>query len=112
MFCCGRKVEKKVGGFFLEHGYVETLTGHRRHAPLDWQQRVNTPIQGSAAGIVCEAMVAMSKRAYFEDKPHWQFRLQIHDDLSYYLPKASVDEDCSAIAEELVRVRYPWVNVP
>lgn len=112
MFYGVHRWQKEVGDFYLEHGYVETLTGHRRRAPLDWQQRVNTPIQGTAAGIVCEAMVVMSKRAYYEDKPHWQFRLQIHDDLSFYLPEKSVDDDCSAIAEELVRVRYPWVNVP
>lgn len=112
MFAGVRSWQDDMRNFYDRHGYVETLGGHRRHAPLSWQQIVNTPIQGTAAGIVADSFVALSKRAYFEDKPDLQFRLQIHDDLSFYLPEKTIDSDCAQIAEELVRIRHDWINVP
>lgn len=36
--------------FYAKHGYVETLTGRRRSAPVAYNEIINTPIQGCLQG--------------------------------------------------------------
>ncbi len=43
-----KRWQEKVLKFYNENGYVESLFGRRRHAPLDYNQIINTPIQSLA----------------------------------------------------------------
>lgn len=98
---------------YRQLGYVAKLTGGRRHAPMGLNELINSPIQGTAADIVNEAFVRLSRRAYEEDKPQLQFVMQIHDDLTMYILDKLLEETMDDIAREMVRVdMFPFVNVP
>jgi hypothetical protein len=38
--------------------------------------------------------------------------LNIHDDLSFYIPKETLERDIYFIAKEMVRPVYDWIIVP
>jgi DNA polymerase-1 len=78
-----------------ENGYVETLTGRRRHFP-DLQSAnqnirgnaeraaINTPIQGTAADMIKLAMIRID--ALLQEKPcKTRMLLQVHDELVFDL---------------------------
>lgn len=79
--------------FARQNGYVETMFGHRRpipeiNHPNKWLRQagenkaMNTPIQGSAADIIAQAMVNIRKEA-----PSWlKPVIQIHDELMCECP--------------------------
>jgi DNA polymerase-1 len=81
-------------------GYVETLAGHRRRLPdimssnaelrsRAERQAVNSKIQGSAADICKEAMVAVHKAFSGTDA---RLLVQVHDELICAVPKDSAHE--------------------
>ena len=98
--------------FYNRHGYVVGLTGRRRHAPLSVNQLLNNPTQGVASDIVVDAMNRLSIRADREDEPAFQAVLNIHDDLSFYVPKKRQEELTAEIVREMLTPKFPWVNVP
>jgi DNA polymerase I len=100
-----------VKRFYRKHGYVESLTGRRRHGPLSFNEQVNTPIQGTASDIVVDAGNRLSRRAYIEERPQLQFRLNVHDDLSFYIPEATLDDDIHDIAKEMVALSYSFIEL-
>lgn len=71
-----------------------------------------SPIQGTAADIVAEAMndMAMLSRQY--NDPHLHPRLQVHDDLSFIVPEAEVERYIETIHPVLTKVRFDWQIVP
>lgn len=107
-----RNWQRDIIKFYQQHGYVELLTRRRRHAPLAYNEILNTPIQGTASEIVIAASVAISRRAYLEKLPQLQFRLNVHDDLSFYLPDATLERDIATIAEDMCKPRFDFINVP
>jgi DNA polymerase-1 len=91
-----------------ERGYVETLRGRRRGvAQINSRNRtvkmaaeriaVNSPIQGSAADIVKQAMIDVD-RALREGGLATRLLLQVHDELVFEVPEGELAE-----AESLVR---------
>jgi DNA polymerase I len=79
-----------------DNGFVETITGRRRfigniHSRNKNEKSgaeriaINTPIQGSAADIVKEAMIAVDQ-ALKEEKNGAQLLLQVHDELILECP--------------------------
>jgi uracil-DNA glycosylase family 4 len=107
-----REWQKKMIAFYESHGYVSLLTGWRRHGPLDSNQIINTPIQGTAADIKADALVRLSKRAHDEKRPQLQPILDVHDDLSFYIPASSLEQDIEDIARTMVSCSFSFVNVP
>jgi DNA polymerase-1 len=95
-------------------GYVETLMGRRRYLPMSDNEAINSPIQGTASDIVVDAMVRLARIAYETGKDQYQANLNVHDDLTFYLPDASLEDDIELIGREMVRIRpeWAWVNVP
>ncbi len=87
--------------FAREHGYVETVTGRRRHL-RDINSRnatvrgaaertaINTPIQGSAADMIKIAMVRIDA-ALREGNYRSRMILQVHDELVFDLHKDEHD---------------------
>ncbi len=95
--------------FYREYGWVECLTGRRRRGPLSLNKIHNTPIQGTAAEIVMDAMCRLSEMG----DPEVQPELNIHDDLTFLrVPEDRVDEVAERVLNILLEVPFSFVNVP
>jgi DNA polymerase-1 len=94
-----------------DRGYVETLSGRRRYVPeihaANWNVRQfgervaqNTPIQGTAADLIKEAMIRVQRRldARF---PRSRLLLQVHDELLLEVPEGEVEEVGGMVVEEM-----------
>jgi len=92
-------------------GYATTLLGRRRKIPAinsrnkterQAAQRVavNTPIQGSAADIVKKSMLLV-QAALDREMPEVKMLLQVHDELVFEAPEASVVKACALIKREM-----------
>ncbi len=84
-----------------QNGYVETLFGHRRYLPdIDAENMnirsaaeriaVNTPIQGTAAGLIKLAMIELEPKIQ-QSGLHLQMLLQVHDELVFEVAKKDLD---------------------
>lgn len=112
-YFAGVKVwQKKVIADYAINGYVEMLTGRRRRDPLGYTKLANTPVQGTASDLVTDSGNRISLLGYEQVKPQFTFRLNVHDDLSYYLPDKTLDTDLEFIAKEMVRPTFDFINVP
>lgn len=98
--------------FYEANGYVETLTGRRRWAPLSRNQVLNTPIQGTAADIVMDGMNRISEYAYEVDDFHFQPAINIHDDLDFFIPLDKLDYYAEPIFKQMVKPTFDFINVP
>ncbi len=95
---------------YAELGYVEGLSGRRRHAPLDKNQIINTPVQGDASDIVVDAMNRLSEGC--GDKWDWfmQPRINIHDDLTFIVPESQLEFVVTTGVGEMLACEFPWLN--
>lgn len=103
--------ERVIKGYY-DTGYVETLSGRRRRYPLTKNEAFNVGPQGTAAEIVCDAMVRLSFLATTTQKWHLHPILNIHDDLTFVIPKTEKEEAIVTIVEEMLTFDFPWINVP
>jgi uracil-DNA glycosylase family 4 len=95
--------------FYQQHGYVECLTGRRRRAPLSMNMVLNSPVQGTAAEIVMDAMCRLSETGDWELQPE----INVHDDLTWLrVPEKGWEDHCSRVLDILLDVPFDWVNVP
>jgi DNA polymerase-1 len=94
-----------------ELGYVETLFGRRRYVPelraRNWNVRQfgervaqNTPIQGTAADLIKEAMIDV-QQALDEAESAAVLLLQVHDELLLEVPEAEVESVRSLVVEKM-----------
>lgn len=83
-------------------GYVTTLLNRRRYLPdinsrnfnsRSFAERtaMNTPIQGSAADVIKQAMIIMDQRLK-EEKLTSRMLLQVHDELIFEVPERELEE--------------------
>ena len=86
-------------------GYVETLSGRRRHAPMTMNAALNASIQGFASDICVDAMCRL-------DRLGIQTVMQIHDDVTSYVKDSELEASLELIAEQMCLVPYPFINVP
>jgi uracil-DNA glycosylase family 4 len=103
--------DKIISDYWLT-GYVETVTGQRRHEPMKRNEIINHPFQGTAGHLVIDAQGRLAYKAWKEDRPSLQPIMNIHDDLSFYLPDATIEQDIEDIAREMVCTPFDFVNVP
>jgi DNA polymerase I len=95
--------------FYHKHGYVQCLTKRRRHGPFSVNQVYNSPVQGTAAEIVMDAMSRLSETG----DPELQPELQIHDDLTFVrVPQKRIDAVAEKVISMMLAVPFKWVNVP
>jgi DNA polymerase-1 len=104
--------QKELLASFYDRGYITSLTGRRRRAPLTDNMVLNAGIQGAASDLVVEAGDRLSARSRREGRPELQFMLNIHDDLTFDVPKRLAYSTRGTIVEEMLRVTYDWVNTP
>ena len=106
--------------FADKHGYVRTLGGRIRRIPelhmsghLRWageRKAKNTPIQGSAADIVKQAMVDL-----YRELPEFDMAIQVHDDLIGFIPETSgpdVPARLKEIMESCWKLSVPLLTEP
>ncbi|MCL2705148.1 MAG: DNA polymerase I [Spirochaetaceae bacterium] len=97
-----------------ENGYVKTILGRQRH--IDGinsknknekngaeRMAVNTPIQGSAADIVKQAMINVTSRIK-KEKLNSKLVLQVHDELIFEVPFNEIDTMKNLLKEEMESV--------
>lgn len=106
------KWQEQQLAFYRKHGYVITLLGRKRHMPLSKNEIYNTPIQSLASELVTDAMNRLAKLAVALNKPQYIPIWNIHDDLGFYIPDSSLEEDILFIAEQMVCVPFDFVNIP
>ena len=95
-------------------GYVETMDGFRRRFPLSKQEIINTPIQGTAAEIVMRGLCLLSEESGLLEDCYMHPNIQIHDDLTTFMPEDGMDERIKHMAEIMTGVykELDYVNVP
>lgn len=98
--------------FYNKHGYVESITGTRRHGPMYRNKIINSPIQAMESDVVGEAMDRLSVEAYERDDYWLQPMLNIHDDLTFDVPVAQLDRYLELAVRSMLKVEYDWLNVP
>ncbi len=92
-------------------GYVETLSGRRRHYGNPDELRnprrgmveraaINMPIQGTAADIIKLAMINID-RELDRHFPDAEMLLQVHDELIFEVPKEQAEELASWVTEKM-----------
>lgn len=104
--------KKETTKFYEKNGYVETLTGRRRQGPMISTEFLNSPIQGTASDVVVDAMVRLAHKGVKQKKPWLQARLNIHDDLTFSIPKTELPEALVDIVTSMVNVPFNWVTAP
>lgn len=108
-----RSWHKAQREFYQVHGYVELLTGFRRHELFEKENAViNTTTQGTASDIVVDAMDRISEFSYKEDIPDLQPILNVHDDISWYLLEEFLDEFLEEIVYQMLDCSFDFINVP
>ncbi len=100
-----------VGGYERD-GFIELSGGFRCHGILTLYQIVNYRVQGSASDIVVDAMSRLAERALVTDTPQLQPILNIHDDLTFYLPEATMERDIETIAAEMLVKQECMQQIP
>jgi uracil-DNA glycosylase family 4 len=105
--------QEELEAFYHRKGYVECLTGRRRHAPITYNELINSPVQGTASDITVSAWCRLSRAAAKLGLWQFQARLEVHDELVFYIPKKTFDRDIEFIAEHMLETEhYPFINVP
>lgn len=94
--------------FYNKNGYVECLTGRRRYGPLSLNQIINSPVQGTAAEIVLDAMSRLSEM----NDPEFQPEINIHDDLTFLrVPVESVEPIAEKVIDTMLKVPFKWAHI-
>ncbi len=101
--------------------YIETWLGRRRYLPNirsdNWGLKsfaercaLNTPIQGTAADILKLAIVRILEG--LPERPWLKPILQIHDELTFIIPKAGLDEAVTFIKSCMEQQPFPEFDLP
>jgi uracil-DNA glycosylase family 4 len=103
--------QKDLLARYDEKHYVDMPTGRRRRAPLDKNRIINSGVQGSASDIVVDAMVRLCE--YAAKTKRWQYVpvLNVHDDLTFFLPEETLERDIKRIVRMMLRPSYDWVTL-
>lgn len=101
--------------------YIETWLGRRRYLPNirsdNWGLKsfaercaLNTPIQGTAADILKLAIVRILEG--LQSRPWLKPILQIHDELTFIIPKERLNEAVDFIRECMEKQPFPEFDLP
>lgn len=106
-----RKWQAATVAFYEANLYTLCLTGRQRQGPLNYNMQINSGIQGTGSDLVVDAMARLAERAVQEDKPRLAPVLNVHDDLTFYVPRKGKDAYIETIVTEMVNVPYKWAKV-
>ncbi|MBU2105590.1 MAG: DNA polymerase I [Alphaproteobacteria bacterium] len=117
-----RDYMESTKAFAREHGYVETIFGRRAHYPEirasnpsiranSERAAINAPIQGSAADIIRRAMVRMDASLDDAGLSDVRMLLQVHDELVFEAPAASVEAAIPVIRKVMEEAAMPAISL-
>lgn len=101
-----KKWHLRLQADYKKNGYVTGLSGFRRHAPISYNEIINSPIQADEAIIVLEAMAALSELDYKRFTP----MMEIHDDLTFLWPEDEIDRRADVVISEMCKPRFDWID--
>lgn len=107
-----REWQKKTENFYLEHGYVEYITGFRSGGYLTRNDLYNWIVQGPAFHCLLWSLAELNKTL---SKYKTKIIGQIHDSIVFdlYPPeKELVMNLCKGIMTKRLRKKWPWLIVP
>jgi len=105
--------QKTLLTYFDKYGYVKSLTGRKRRQPLSPNKVINFPIQSTASLDIClGAGNRLSNEAYIQNKPQYQYRINVHDDLTFYVPEKTLIDDITYIGYVMTQPIFSFINVP
>lgn len=93
--------------FYAKHGYVKSLSGFRRHAPVSSNELINSGIQADETIIVCSTMTRLSEM----EMVRYQASMEVHDDLTFIWAKKDIERNSEIVAKEMTRIAFPWMGV-
>jgi DNA polymerase I len=103
----------KVRTEYEQYGCVSTLTGMVRNELMGGNEPINTPVQGTAAHLVLEAQNALCAKSIETDDRSYRPRLNIHDDLGFFMRDDSgIERYIETTAAEIVLPRFKFQCVP
>ena len=98
---------------YKEQGYTSCLTGRRRYGPLNTLSMVlNTPIQGTAADLMSEALANLCIFAKETGRDYMRPFMTIHDEAVFCIPEEHLDEAVMDISKIMGKPWGEWANVP
>jgi DNA polymerase I-like protein with 3'-5' exonuclease and polymerase domains len=92
---------------YEEFGYVSSLAGYLRRAPIGATELINAPIQADEAKIVLDALIRLSRLDYKRYQPC----MLIHDDLTFIIPKHEIEKRAEVIVETMLACPFSWTKV-
>lgn len=101
-------------GFELDNiGYIQNIFGRRYYAPIDHNQMVNYPIQGSAGDMNINAMSRLTKLGVETGETNLIPVNQVHDDLLFYIPEDRLEEYIPPIVSTVLDLKaMPKLPIP
>ncbi|MBT7930167.1 hypothetical protein HN682_09675 [Candidatus Peregrinibacteria bacterium] len=99
-----KRWQRKLEQFYNSHHYVESLLGRRRHAPLDYNQMINTPVQSLASDLCLLSMIEASREGF-------KIPLIIHDDITLYVHKDDILKTYRRIKKIMTQWDFDFINV-
>lgn len=98
---------------YNDTGAVSTLTGRTRRGILWGNEPINTPVQGTAADVVIDAMNELAQLSIDMKEPALMPRINVHDDLTLFLPDGEDTLEYLDVAMQVMtKLRYSWQTVP
>ena len=93
--------QEKSQKFLKDHGYLESLFGRRRRAPISKNQALNFIPQSTASDMTLIAMNKLAER--------YKVIFTVHDDITFVIPDNELDESVEKIASTMVSL--PWTVI-
>lgn len=110
MFPGVKQWHEQINKLYDTLGYVECLTGRRRRHPLNHNQKINSGVQGTASDIVVDAQNRLSELAFDTEDWCFQPRLNIHDDLGFYISDSRLEECINIIVAYCLDSAYEFTK--
>ena len=108
-----KKWQEKTVKKYYKTGYVESFVGKRRRYPLTQNMVINHPIQNAAAEITIDSMNRISKKVIKTDNWYLHPRLNVHDDLSFIIPKknSTLEDSIDFLVGEMLDCPFEWSKI-
>ncbi len=114
-----KRYHKAIEKYVIDHGYIDTKFGFRRNLPdayslnsatqaAAFREAYNHPIQGTAAGILFEALVRTRKVL---ENTQAKIVATIHDSIFLYVPDDKVMEYARVLKYCMEDMSYPWLTL-
>ena len=105
---------EKMANFYRTHGYVRNLEGFRRYAPMTRNECINTPVQSTACELIIRGLRHLTDEYKRTGDDFIVPVAQIHDDLTFIVPKSVEDDAVERISKSMLRpaVSASYCNVP